>query len=76
MTFLECVDLDLKEAMRARETTKVDGLRMLKSALKYALGPSFSVRNILAERFPLEINLDYGDRFWLGSQCACLLSTD
>jgi hypothetical protein len=36
MTFLECVDLDLKEAMRARETAKVGGLRMLKSALKYA----------------------------------------
>ncbi len=28
MTFLECLDLDLKEAMRARETTKVGGLRI------------------------------------------------
>src|SRR5256714_11579603 len=29
-------DLDLKEAMRARDTTKLGVLRMLKSALKYA----------------------------------------
>jgi hypothetical protein len=58
MTFLECIDLDLKEAMRARETTKVGVFHMLKSALKYALGLSFSVRNISAEEFPLEINLD------------------
>ena len=58
MTFLECVDLDLKEAMRARETTKVGVLRLLKSGLEYALGLSFSVRNISAEEFPLEINLD------------------
>ena len=76
MKLQERVDSDLKDAMRAKEATKLSVLRMLKSALKYALGPSFSVRNILAERFPLEINLDYGDCFWLGSQCACLLSTD
>src|SRR5438477_10180761 len=36
MTFLERVDADLKEAMRARDTTKLGVLRMLKSALKYA----------------------------------------
>ena len=36
MTFLERVDADLKEAMRAKDTTKLGVLRMLKSALKYA----------------------------------------
>ena len=37
MTLQERVDLDLKEAMRAREATKLGVLRMLKSALKYAV---------------------------------------
>jgi len=36
MTIIERVDSDLKEAMRAKETTKLGVLRMLKSALKYA----------------------------------------
>ncbi len=36
MTVSERVDLDLKEAMRAKDTTKLGVLRMLKSALKYA----------------------------------------
>jgi hypothetical protein len=36
MTLHERVDSDLKEAMRAKDTTKVGVLRMLKSALKYA----------------------------------------
>jgi uncharacterized protein len=36
MTLLERVDSDLKEAMRAKEATKLGVLRMLKSALKYA----------------------------------------
>src|SRR5215831_16839291 len=36
MTLQERVDSDLKEAMRARDTTKLGVLRMLKSALKYA----------------------------------------
>jgi uncharacterized protein YqeY len=36
MTLLERIDLDLKEAMRARDATRVGVLRMLKSALKYA----------------------------------------
>jgi uncharacterized protein YqeY len=36
MTLLDRVDSDLKEAMRARDTTKLGVLRMLKSALKYA----------------------------------------
>ena len=36
MTLLERVDADLKEAMRAREATRLGVLRMLKSALKYA----------------------------------------
>jgi|SRR5215469_2011556 len=36
MTLLERVDSDLKEAMRAKDTTKLGVLRMLKSALKYA----------------------------------------
>src|SRR5437660_8083088 len=36
MTLPERVDSDLKEAMRARDTTKLSVLRMLKSALKYA----------------------------------------
>src|SRR5215468_6858845 len=36
MTLLERVDLDLKEAMRAKDATKVGVLRMLKSAFKYA----------------------------------------
>ena len=37
MTLQERVDSDLKEAMRAKETTKLGVLRMLKSALKYAV---------------------------------------
>jgi|SRR4051812_3268735 hypothetical protein len=36
MTTLERVDSDLKEAMRAKDATKLGVLRMLKSALKYA----------------------------------------
>ena len=36
MTLPERVDSDLKEAMRAKDATKVSVLRMLKSALKYA----------------------------------------
>ena len=36
MTLQERVDSDLKEAMRAKQATKVAVLRMLKSALKYA----------------------------------------
>jgi uncharacterized protein YqeY len=36
MTLQEHVDSDLKEAMRAKDTTKLGVLRMLKSALKYA----------------------------------------
>src|SRR6266566_1055986 len=36
MTLPERVDPDLKEAMRAKDATKLSVLRMLKSALKYA----------------------------------------
>src|SRR5947199_271920 len=36
MSLSQRVDSDLKEAMRARDTTKLGVLRMLKSALKYA----------------------------------------
>ena len=36
MTIQERIDSDLKEAMRARDTTRLGVLRMLKSALKYA----------------------------------------
>src|SRR5215218_4720837 len=36
MTLQEHVDADLKEAMRAKDATKLGVLRMLKSALKYA----------------------------------------
>ena len=36
MTLQERVDSDLKEAMRAKNATKLGVLRMLKSALKYA----------------------------------------
>jgi hypothetical protein len=36
MTFIERVDSDLKEAMRAKDATRLGVLRMLKSALKYA----------------------------------------
>ena len=36
MTLQQRVDSDLKEAMRAKEGTKLGVLRMLKSALKYA----------------------------------------
>src|SRR5437667_11421387 len=36
MTLHERVDMDLKEAMRAKESTKLGVLRMLKWALKYA----------------------------------------
>src|SRR6266436_3287842 len=35
MTLSEQIDSDLKEAMRAKDTTKLSVLRMLKSALKY-----------------------------------------
>jgi uncharacterized protein YqeY len=36
MTLQERVDVDLKEAMRAKDATKLGVLRLLKSALKYA----------------------------------------
>jgi hypothetical protein len=36
MTLQQRVDSELKEAMRAKDTTKLGVLRMLKSALKYA----------------------------------------
>jgi uncharacterized protein len=36
MSIQECIDSDLKEAMRAKDTTRLAVLRMLKSALKYA----------------------------------------
>ena len=36
MTLPQRVDSDLKEAMRAKDATKLSVLRMLKSALKYA----------------------------------------
>src|SRR5438477_9814196 len=36
MTLQERVDSDLRDAMRAKNTTKLGVLRMLKSALKYA----------------------------------------
>jgi hypothetical protein len=36
MTLQQRVDSDLKEAMRAKDATKLSVLRMLKSALKYA----------------------------------------
>jgi uncharacterized protein YqeY len=36
MTLSERVDADLKEAMRAKEATRLGVLRMLKSALKYS----------------------------------------
>jgi uncharacterized protein YqeY len=36
MTLQERVDSDMKEAMRAKDTTKLGVLRMLKAALKYA----------------------------------------
>ena len=36
MTLQERVDSDLKDAMRAKDTTKLAVMRMLKSALKYA----------------------------------------
>jgi uncharacterized protein YqeY len=36
MTLAQRIDTDLKDAMRAKETTKLGVLRMLKSALKYA----------------------------------------
>jgi len=36
MTLAQRIDSDLKEAMRARDATRLGVLRMLKSALKYA----------------------------------------
>jgi len=36
MTLQQRVDSDLKEAMRAKDATKLNVLRMLKSAMKYA----------------------------------------
>ena len=36
MTLQQRVDSDLKEAMRAKDATKLGVLRMLKSAFKYA----------------------------------------
>src|SRR5213594_1193140 len=36
MTLSQRIDSDLKEAMRARDTTRLSVLRMLKSALKYS----------------------------------------
>lgn len=37
MTLMHRIDQDMKQAMLARETVRVDALRFLKSALKYAV---------------------------------------
>ena len=36
MTLAQQIDSDLKDAMRAKDATRLGVLRMLKSALKYA----------------------------------------
>jgi uncharacterized protein len=49
MTLLERVDSDLKEAMRAKDATRLDVLRMLKSALKYAAIAKSGAKTDLSE---------------------------
>jgi len=43
MTFQERIDSDLKEAMKAREATRLNVIRMLKSALKNAAIEKYGV---------------------------------
>src|SRR5881227_2637385 len=49
MTVIERVDSDLKEAMRAKDTTRLGVLRMLKSAFKYAAIAKFGAEADLSD---------------------------
>lgn len=53
MTFIEKIDHDLKEAMKARDTFKLGVLRMLKSALKYSAIEQGGVDAILDDQTAL-----------------------
>jgi len=55
MTLLERVDSDLKEAMRARDATRLGVLRMLKSALKYAAIAKSSAEAELSEAEAVQV---------------------
>jgi uncharacterized protein YqeY len=55
MTLLEQVDSDLKEAMRAKDATKLGVLRMLKSALKYAAIAKSSTEGDLSDAEAVQV---------------------
>ena len=55
MTLQQRVDSDLKEAMRAKEATKLGVLRMLKSALKYASIAKSDVEAELSEAEAVQV---------------------
>jgi uncharacterized protein YqeY len=55
MTLQQRVDSDLKEAMRAKEGTKLGVLRMLKSALKYAAIAKSGAESELSETEVIQV---------------------
>jgi uncharacterized protein YqeY len=55
MMLQERIDSDLKEAMRAKEATKLGVLRMLKSALKYATIEKSGVDADLSEAEAIQV---------------------
>lgn len=55
MTLQQQIDSDLKEAMRAKETTRLSVLRMLKSALMYAAIEKSSAEEGLADAESVQV---------------------
>ena len=55
MTLQQRVDSDLKEAMRAKDVTKLGVLRMLKSALKYAAIAKFGAEAELSDAEAVQV---------------------
>jgi uncharacterized protein len=55
MVLLEQIDIDLKEAMRAKNAPKLGVLRMLKSALKYAAIEKSSAETELSDAEAMQV---------------------
>src|SRR5438128_2817423 len=55
MTLHERLDSDLKQAMRAKDATKLGVLRMLKSALKYAAIAKFGAEADLSDAEAVQV---------------------
>ncbi len=55
MTLQQRIDSDLKDAMRAKEATKLSVLRMLKSAMKYAVIEKSGAEGELADAESVQV---------------------